>query len=90
MSVTIGLDPNRVSPNPEFGLGDFGEESSTEYVYVKVNGAIGARGEVVVFDTDGNAHPSDHFSGPYWASCRDRSRCCGHRHVLLGSVSWRC
>ena len=56
-SSTIGLDPNRVTPNPEFGVGDFGTESSSEYVYVKVNGAIGARGEVVVFDTDGNAHP---------------------------------
>ena len=90
MSITIGLDPNRVTPNPEFGVGDFGEETSTEYVYVKVNGAIGARGEVVVFDTDGNAHPLTTSVDLIGRRCRDRSRCCGHRYVLLGSVSGRC
>ena len=57
MSITIGLDPNRVTPNPEFGINSFGEQSDKAYVYIKVNGAIGQAGEVVVIATDGLAHP---------------------------------
>ena len=57
MSLTIGLDPNRITENPEFGVNQFGSQDDHEFLYVKVNGAVGARGEVVVVDTDGNAHP---------------------------------
>ena len=56
-STTIGLDPNRVTPNPEFGINSFGEQSDKAFVYVKINGAVGEAGEVIVIANDGLAHP---------------------------------
>ena len=43
----IGLDPNvSIDTFPAFGIGSFGSEADSEYIYVKVNGAVGERGEV--------------------------------------------
>ena len=55
--TTIGLDPNRVTANPEFGINSFGEQADKAFVYVKINAAVGEAGEVVVIATDGLAHP---------------------------------
>ena len=55
--TTIGLDPNRIDTFASFGIGSFGSEADSEYLYVKVSGAVGERGEVVVVDADGNAQP---------------------------------
>ena len=57
MSRIIGLNPTGIDVDPQFGLNQFGPHDDKEFCYVKVNGAIGARGEVVVLDTDGNAYP---------------------------------
>ena len=57
MSITIGLDPNRVTPNPEFGVGQFGSSDENEYIYVKASSAFGATGEVAVIDNDNEAAP---------------------------------
>ena len=57
MSSTIGLDPNRVTPDPEFGLGQFANSDDSEYIYVKASSAFGATGEVVVIDNDNEAAP---------------------------------
>ena len=57
MSRIIGLNPTGIDVDPQFGINQFGSQDDHEYLYVKVNGAIGARGEVVVVDTDGLAHP---------------------------------
>ena len=57
MSTTIGLAPNRIDETPAFGVNQFGSQDDHEFLYVKVNGAVGEKGEVLVVDTDGNAHP---------------------------------
>ena len=56
-STTIGLDPTSIDTFPAFGIGSLGSEADAEYIYVKVNGTVGERGEVVVVDADGNARP---------------------------------
>ena len=57
MSSTIGLDPNRVSANPEFGINQFGDVEDKSFVYVQFNSAVGEKGEVCVIANDGLAHP---------------------------------
>ena len=57
MSRIIGLNPTGIDLDPQFGVNQFGSQDDHEYLYVKVNGAVGARGEVLVVDTDGLAHP---------------------------------
>ena len=57
MGLTIGLDATRIDSSPAFGVNNFGSQADKEYLYIKVNGAIGGQGEVAVIDTDGNAHP---------------------------------
>ena len=57
MSITIGLDPNRVTPHPEFGVGQFGSSDENEYIYVKASSAFGATGEVAVIDNDNEVAP---------------------------------
>ena len=57
MSITIGLDPNRVTANPEFGVGQFGSSDENEYIYVKASSAFGATGEVAVIDNDNEVAP---------------------------------
>ena len=50
--LTIGLDPRRVTENPEFGIGSFGSRDDSEYIYVKASQAIGEVGEVVAIHAD--------------------------------------
>ena len=57
MSITIGLDPNRVTANAEFGVGEFGSSNENEYIYVKASSAFGTTGEVAVIDNDNEAAP---------------------------------
>ena len=57
MALTIGLNPTGIDAYPQFGVNQFGSQDDHEFLYVHVNGAVGARGEVIVVDTDGLAHP---------------------------------
>ena len=57
MASTIGLNPTGIDDTAQFGVNEFGSLADHDFLYVKINGAVGAKGEVVVVDTDGNAHP---------------------------------
>ena len=57
MSWTIGIDPHRVDDAALFGLGEYGAESGSEYIYVRTNAAVAQAGEVVVVALNHSAHP---------------------------------
>ncbi len=57
MSLTVGLDPNRIDTAAEFGLGFYGVEAGAHYVYVRIAGAVAQKGEVMAIDADHDAYP---------------------------------
>ena len=57
MSLTLGLDPNRVDASPQFGVGSFGSQADAEYIYVRSVAAISQKGAVL--SIDGNNHASE-------------------------------
>ena len=57
MTWIIGLDPRRVDDAPLFGLGEYGSESGSIYLYVKTNVVVSQAGEVLVVADDFFAHP---------------------------------